>query len=72
MAGADAAKKSGLTESDWEAVYSARCRSKRGLGLSDDEQRLCAAAFAEDKDRYSRMSSDVFVDTAPFGSTIKQ
>lgn len=63
-----AAKKSTLSESEWRDVFRARCRSKRGERLTDEERAIVEAAFASDEKRYAEMELDVFDATVPFGS----
>jgi hypothetical protein len=53
---------------DWVAVFEARCASKEGRTLSDEERVLCDAAFEADRARYAAMERDVFNATVPFGS----
>lgn len=60
-----------LTEAEWERVFMARCRSKRGCRLTDDEQGLIEQAWVADRRRYRAMAQDVFDATVPFGSTRK-
>jgi hypothetical protein len=62
------AKKRRLTAREWSDVFKARCRSKRGEQLSDEERKLVNAAFASDEKRYGEMELDVFDATVPFGS----
>jgi hypothetical protein len=57
-----------LTEAEWADVFKARCRSKRGERLSDEERALVDAAFESDEERYAAMEPDVFDATVPFGS----
>ena len=66
-----AAKKRKLTDREWDAVFVARCRSKRGERLTDEERILVHAAYAEDQKRYRAMETDVFNATVPFGSGAK-
>jgi hypothetical protein len=63
-----APKKRLLSEREWRQVFAARCRSKCGERLSDEERELVDAAFASDKKRYAEMELDVFDATVPFGS----
>ena len=60
-----------LTEVEWSKVFHLRCQSKRGKGLTDDEQALLAAAFQSDEQRYAALDADVFDATVPFGSAAK-
>lgn len=62
------AKRKKLTEEDWQAVFAARCRSKRGERLSPDDRALVDAAYEEDRERYKAMEGRVFNATVPFGS----
>ena len=59
-----------LTEFDWLRVFDIRCASKKGSQLSPEERELLNTAFAQDRSRYTAMSTDVFRATAPFGSQI--
>ncbi len=61
-------KKRTLTEAEWRDVFKARCRSKRGERLTEEERTLTEAAFASDEKRYAAMEPDVFDATVPFGS----
>ena len=65
-------KKRALTESEWTAVFSARCLSKRGFPLTDEQRDLCTRAHATDAKRYSAMTNDVFNTTVPFGSSARK
>jgi endonuclease I len=58
-----------LTENDWERVFAARCQSKQGSSVSDEERSLVGAAHEDDRERYKAMEKDVFNATVPFGST---
>ena len=58
-----------MNDREWREVFHARCRSKRGIS-SEQDRELCARAYEEDPERYAAMSEDVFVETAPFGSTV--
>lgn len=60
-----------LTEREWVDVFKARCRSKRGERLTDEESVLVKRAFATDETRYGDMEADVFDATVPFGSTAR-
>jgi len=60
-----------LTELQWENVFRARCLSKRGLPLTEDQQALVNAAYREDRKRYAAMEARVFNETVPFGSTVR-
>ena len=60
-----------LTESEWTHVFRARCKSKQGQALSDDEKKLVDFAFESDEKRYTAMEPDVFDATVPFGSAAK-
>ena len=59
------------TESDWAAVFEARCLSKRGLPLSPEQRKLVEAAYKADPERYGSMEGDVFDATVPFGSNVR-
>ena len=61
-----------VSESDWSKVFDLRCRSKRGEHLSPEDRALLLAAYKVDATRYAAMSDDVFVATAPFGSTVRR
>jgi hypothetical protein len=60
-----------LTETEWAKVFEARCRSKRGERLTDEERALVDRAFDTDQKRYGAMEPDVFDATVPFGSTVR-
>lgn len=60
-----------LTEDEWRRVFSLRCQSKRGQGLSDADRDFCHRAFQSDPDRYKAMGAKVFEETASFGSVIR-
>lgn len=64
-------KRKPLTESEWRKVFNARCQSKQGRTVSEDDQQLIKDAFAEDPERYAAMGKEVFNATVPFGSTTK-
>lgn len=63
--------KKSLTESDWSKVFKARCQSKQGRPVSEEERRLVDVAFETDQARYAAMDKDVFNATVPFGSTVR-
>lgn len=65
-------KRRQLSEADWAKVFEARCLSKRGLPLSEDQQTRIDAAYKSDPKRYAAMERDVFNATVPFGSTAKR
>lgn len=64
-------RKKVLTESDWAKVFKARCQSKQGRPISEEERELCDAAFKSNRKRYSAMEGEVFNATVPFGSTAR-
>lgn len=66
-----AKRRTGLTESDWAAVFRARCSSKQGQALSREQRALVDAAYAEDPERYAALEPDVFNATVPFGSAAR-
>jgi hypothetical protein len=64
-------KKRTLTEAEWSRVFTARCKSKRGEQLSDEERALVDAAFISDRKRYAALEPDVFDATVPAGSVAR-
>lgn len=64
-------KKLILTDAQWREVFRIRCLSKRGLGLSSEDRNLIDAAWKSDPVRYEAMSTDVFNETVPFGSSLQ-
>jgi hypothetical protein len=60
-----------LTEMEWLDVFEARCRSKRGERLTEEERALIDRAYATDEKRYGRMEAEVFNATVPFGSAAR-
>jgi hypothetical protein len=64
-------KKRVLTEAEWSKVFTARCRSKRGEHLSDDDRSLVEVAYTSDPKRYKAMEPDVFDATVPCGSEVR-
>lgn len=60
-----------LTEEEWRLVFSLRCRSKMGLGLSEEGLSLCQRARESDRDRYVSMDREIFEETAPAGSCVR-
>lgn len=59
-----------LSESEWARVFAARCNSKSGRGLSEDERALCFTALQSDRKRYVAMDAAVFNATVPVGSSV--
>ena len=57
-----------LTDREWDRVFQARCRSKQGQLISDDDRALLMAAFNENPERYSALGPAVFEATLPFGA----
>ena len=53
---------------DWDKVFELRCRSKRGMLITEGEQRLLDAAYKADRRRYGAMEREVFEQTRPFGA----
>lgn len=53
-------------------MFNARCKTKQGQLLSDEERALVDAAFESDRKRYASMERDVFNATAPFGSMARK
>jgi len=66
-----AKRKRTLTEAEWAIVFRARCKSKQGQALTDEEHALVNAAYETNKDRYREMEPEVFNATVPFGSSAK-
>lgn len=64
-------KRKVLTDTEWAQVFRARCKSKRGGGLTAEEFALITAAHTSDRKRYVDMDEDVFNETLPVGSTAK-
>jgi hypothetical protein len=60
-----------LTEAQWSEVFRLRCKSKRGDGLTGEEQALAERAWKEDRKRYAAMDGDVFNATVPAGSSVR-
>ena len=60
-----------LTEAEWAKVFRARCKSKQGQTLTDEERTLVDAAFKSDQKRYGEMEPEVFNATVPAGSTAR-
>jgi hypothetical protein len=58
-----------LSEEQWARVFEARCKSKQGQKISEEERVLLDAAHEQDEKRYAAMDLDVFNATSPFGST---
>ena len=67
-----AKRKRALTEAQWAMVFRARCKSKQGQALTDEERVLVDAAYEVDKARYGDMEPDVFNATVPFGSSARR
>lgn len=57
-----------LDEHEWRKVFELRCKSKRGHGLSENEQALVERAYRADPARYAAMNGEVFQATLPFGA----
>lgn len=53
---------------NWSLVFDLRCKSKRGQGLSEVEQKTLYEAWKADPDRYNGLDKDVFEATKPFGA----
>jgi hypothetical protein len=49
-----------LTEAEWSKVFDARCRSKRGEALTDEQRALVDAAYDSDPKRYVSLEPRVF------------
>jgi hypothetical protein len=64
-------KRRQLSDDDWARVFSARCQSKQGRPISDEDRRLCDAAYKSDGKRYAALDRDVFNATVPFGSSAR-
>lgn len=64
-------KRKQLTDEDWSKVYEIRLRSKRGQPVSPTELALCMSAMKQDRERYKKLSDDVFDATVPFGSSAR-
>ncbi len=60
-----------LTEAEWERVFLARCKSKRGEARTDEERALLDRAYLTNKQRYAAMTADVFDATVPAGSSAR-
>jgi hypothetical protein len=60
-----------LTDGEWRSVFRARCNSKKGGGLSEEDEKLCRRALRQDRKRYKAMEADVFDATLPAGSIVK-
>lgn len=60
-----------LTEDEWNKVFVARCQSKQGRSVSDEERALCLHAYRTDPKRYRSTEKDVFNATVPFGSNVR-
>lgn len=60
-----------LTEEEWRRVFRARCQSKQGQRVSDEDRALLDRAFNTDEERYAAMTGDVFDATVPFGSSAR-
>ena len=60
-----------LTEAEWGRVFAARCKSKRGEAITEDERALVDRAYVADYDRYASLDADVFDATVPFGSSAR-
>lgn len=65
------ARKRTLTEMDWEKVFRAKCKSKQGQTLTDEERTLVEAAFQADANRFRDLEGEVFNATVPFGSSAR-
>jgi hypothetical protein len=63
------AKRRVLTAHEWDKVFQARCKSKRGLQLTEAERQLVEAAYVSDRKRYAALEPQVFNATVPCGSS---
>lgn len=66
-----AARKKKLTEERWEKVFYARCKSKQGQPVTEEESVLLDTAYASDLKRYTSLDEEVFNATVPFGSSAR-
>jgi hypothetical protein len=57
---------------DWERVFEIRCRSKRGIPVSSDEERLVREAHASNPYKYRALESRIFDETHPAGPLRKK
>lgn len=64
-------KRRKLTEADWAKVFAARCQTKQGRPISDEERKLVDAAYKSDLKRYAAMEKEIFNATVPFGSNVR-
>lgn len=64
-------KRAQLTEREWAKVFTARCQSKQGRPISEEERALLTRAFETDEKRYAEMDREIFNATVPFGSSAK-
>lgn len=60
-----------LTEAEWNKVFTARCKSKQGQPLSEEERDLVDVAYKTNPKRYSALEPAVFNATVPFGSSVR-
>lgn len=60
-----------LSDAEWIKVFAARCQTKQGRTISQEEHDLVEAAYKSDPRRYGEMDKEVFNATVPFGSSAR-